>query len=87
MRELIITNKFSSSDRRLSIAEAVRLKLDGADYERGEIETIKAAVENISDFLGDLTEALYKNGSLGEERLEQLISHYSLTIKKEKHRG
>lgn len=52
---------YRSYDRPLSITDALEFACDGSDYERGELETIKATVNELTEIVGQMLEVLHSS--------------------------
>jgi hypothetical protein len=51
----------------------VRRRLDGADYERGEIETIRATADNVLNGFAELVQLLYDKGVVNRSDIENIV--------------
>ena len=60
---------------KMSIASAIEFSLDGSDYDRGELEAIKATVDNTAQLLGKLGSNLYHRGLVSDGEIGDMLSY------------
>ena len=62
-----------------TLAYAVESRLSGQDYDRGELETLSAGINNAHRLIGQLVEILADHKLISPEQLTDLIP-YSWTL-------
>ena len=61
-------------NRETTIADAVQVVCDGSDYDRGELETLRAGLEQTARLLGEMVEALADAG-MSHEMVSKLLGY------------
>lgn len=60
-------------DRLYDLRQAVNVRLDGSDFERGAIEELQATVSKQADFIATLVEMLVDKTALDLEDVAKLV--------------
>lgn len=75
---LFVKNRWKGNTK-FTVAEAIQAECDGADYDRGQIETIAATSAKTSQFLGKLVALLHDANVLTEEEILVLLDSWEKT--------
>lgn len=69
-----------ASRHEIDISDAVEAKCDGADYDRGALETAQATARNTSQLLGRLVELLHAQGVLSDAQIQEFFLPYDVEV-------
>lgn len=70
----ILVPIFKNPSQEVNVAEAVEIAVKGEDYDRGELETIKATSDNTAKMLGQLMLTLHNKTVLSDKEVCGIIS-------------
>jgi cytochrome P450 len=60
-------------DASISVSDAVERALDGSDYGRGDLETLKASIDNNAKAIAWLVQTLHDNSALHDTDIKELL--------------
>lgn len=72
---MMLINIYDYGKKEYTVAEAVEKTLDGSDYDRGELEALKAEQRKTSEMMGRLIEKLLEAHAIKSQALFEVIGY------------
>jgi hypothetical protein len=75
---LVETNIYTKEEKTYPLEQFVAAKVDGSDYETGELEAMCYTIRNQTTLIAGIIETL----NLSDEQLTTLLAQYNTTLRK-----